>query len=161
MIKSYFLSLIIFYILKRKKPSDSLVFGLMNVLYGYCAVSRLFMLDAEIEESEVLETAEALLKISSNLNSGHNFNSAVEAVEHARVAVINELKPPTQFGAIVKTDVATIMKKKAFILSALSHTRRIFEKAKDKAAKKRPIFLAAKKINFYLSYVAEYGEFTV
>ena len=116
MIKSYFLSLIIFYILKRKKPSDSLVFGLMNVLYGYCAVSRLFMLDAEIEESEVLETAEALLKISSNLNSGHNFNSAVEAVEHARVAVINELKPPTQFGAIVKTDVATIMKKKAFIL---------------------------------------------
>ena len=126
----------------------------MNALYGYCSITRLFLHDW----SDVKATVDTLLKISSNLSSGQQFSSAHSAVEHARMsALASDLLP--DLCATLNKDVAQIMKDSRLVLASLSDLHQFLDSraAAELPKKKNKLFMVVKKIEFYLSYVHEYG----
>ncbi|XP_065567855.1 zinc finger HIT domain-containing protein 2-like isoform X2 [Artemia franciscana] len=64
----------------KKDPSPLVQFNVFNVLVGYCYIMLLFNGDLSDLSGEATMN---LLKVSTNLNSSVNFNSAEEAIEDA------------------------------------------------------------------------------
>jgi hypothetical protein len=110
------------------------------------------------EDGSARKAIEIMLKISTSLSMGQNFDSATDAVEYARVAACSEANVSVELCPVIKSDVARIMKHKTFILSALSHIHDLIHKSKKLGMPKRETFLSMKKVEFYLSYVTEFGD---
>lgn len=128
-------------------------YGLLNVLYGYACISRLFLNDWEFVSLST--TIETLLLVSENLRSGLNFKSAVEAVENAQITACNLVKVTPELNAVMKNDVVLLYEKPNYILAALSDIHQLLVK-EEKSSRKRLLYNSIKKVEFYLSYVSEY-----
>jgi len=137
--------------LTSKKPSETLLFGLMNALYGYCSITRLFLHDW----TDMKAAVDVLLKISSNLSCGQQFSTAHEAVEHGRMSAM-ALNLLPDLCSTAKNDVAHVIKDKRLVLASLSDLHQLLDLGTT-GLSKRQLMLVVKKIEFFLSYVNDYG----
>ena len=140
--------------IQTKKPSEAVRYGLLNVLYGYACISRLFLNDWE--SVSLSTTIETLLLVSENLRSGLNFKSAVGAIENAQITACSLAKVTPELNELLKNDVVLLYKRPNYILAALSDIHRLLVK-EEKRSTKRLLYNPIKKVEFYLSYVSEYG----
>lgn len=137
--------------LQSKKPSETVLFGLMNALYGYCSITRLFLHDW----TDVKATVDTLLKISSNLSSGQQFSTAHEAIEHGRMSAL-ALNILPDLCSTAKNDVAHVIRDKRLVLASLSDLHQLLDLGTT-GVSKRQLLLVVKKVEFFLSYVNDYG----
>lgn len=137
-----------------------MIFGLVNVMFSYACSSRLFLHDWETTNAK--SAIETLVTISENLSNGLNFNSDVEAMEHAQITACNRANVSTEITALAKKDVSLILKRPSYVMAALSDIHRLLGKGSDiSGLSKRLMFRAMKKVEFYQSYVKEYGVETL
>jgi len=170
------------------KPSDSIKYGVLNLLYGYAYAVRLMYGDYGGSCLEFVSIVEALSGEFGSL-AGVNFDLADTAVEAAASAVnINShLAVSLEFSRSVKKDVYQIVKgpspdqQQYYLLASLSDLRQLYlqtvkEAKKPRQEAKRPsrfdekppdvdlkkLKAHLKKIEFYLAWskehCAEYAE---
>ncbi len=142
-------------ILQKKKPNESVINGLPNILFGYACISRLFMQDWTGEIKPIIDI---FLKISAILETNILFETAERALEHAQTSACKLVDVSHQLSFLARNDVYHILKQSNYVMASLSDVIHLFHKdVKDKDAPKKRVFLAMKKVEFYLSYVNEYG----
>ncbi|XP_054720151.1 zinc finger HIT domain-containing protein 2-like [Uloborus diversus] len=145
------------------KPSESIQYNLVNILYAYCFLYRFYNCDLRdfLEEvvGEIFELSPALME--------HNYCSLVECVQDSiRLISSHHSDVPVDFVKSIVNDVCSIMKgpdnakSSTFVLCALHDVKLlIFElkfayKEHDKRDKtcKKKLNLAIKKMDFLMSW---------
>lgn len=128
---------------------------MINILFGYAYVSRLFMQDWTGDTKPIIKT---LFLISPILETKVIFNTAKEALEIAQTSASNLVDASPELRKLVENDVKLIMKQTKFVMAALSDINcLLLTGIKQETVLKRRVFLATKKIEFYLSYIVENG----
>lgn len=146
---------VLFFLLQKTRPHEFAVFGLFNILYGYVCVSRLYMQDWSGSISQVIDI---FISISQALITNNIFKTAQEALECAEIKADELVCLSNDFRLLVRQDVKQIMSKHQFVMASLSDICRLLRKGKEiVCGRKKHLFLAAKKVDFYLSFVKEYG----
>ena len=101
---------------------------------------------------------EILLKISKILETNVVFESAELALENAQTSACELVDVSHQLSLVAKNDVYIILKQPRFVISSLLDVNRLLNIGIDeKNVPKKRVFFAIKKVEFYLSYVNEYG----
>ena len=147
---------------RNKTPSPNLRFNLIDVLYAYAYVMRLY--NGSPEDS-LHQASESLLKLSAVLAHNASFES-VETVVHSSLSLSRQsedLYNSESFSLTALLDVASLIKGKegAFVECALSDIHRLLKKGKEKLKALpevdkemcKSIWLAKKKVYFLLSWV--------
>lgn len=127
--------------------------GLLNILYGYAYVSRLFMQDWTGDTKPVIEI---LFVLSPILGTSVLFSTALEAIEEAKNSACKQFNASPELGKLIEVDVKHIVKQPKFVMASLSDINYLLLTGLQTGLKRR-IFLATKKIEFYMSYVNEHG----
>ena len=101
---------------------------------------------------------EILLKISKILETNVVFESAELALENAQTSACELVDVSHQLSLVAKNDVYIILKQPRFVISSLLDVNRLLNIGIDeKNVPKKRVFFAIKKVEFYLSYVNDYG----
>nr|XP_006813526.1 PREDICTED: zinc finger HIT domain-containing protein 2-like [Saccoglossus kowalevskii] len=171
-------------LLKSQKPADSVQFNLLEVLFIYAYVIRLYNgshFDLPVQ------TMQDILQVSDVLSKNKNYSSTEEAVHNAMIRINQDksLQCTQTFTTSVLLDVIKILcgrSKKdplVYILSALSDLYALLSMAKRKTGKdgsdkptpgtghaksmgpslqKTLLFRSKKKVMFFLSWCVSYRE---
>ncbi len=172
-------------LLPKSRPADNVVFSVVNILYGYCYVTRL-------HNGDHMETpgqsVEEMLDISGGLGN-KQYSSVPEAIQSCQQAVLDKSKSlfiSPGFSAAIIEDVKLIIqgpskiqgpKRKCsvtFTLAAMSEMSAMLDSAKKELAKdlrshgkeseagkllrahRQALFLANKKLEFLMSWCNRY-----
>ncbi|XP_065830734.1 zinc finger HIT domain-containing protein 2-like [Oscarella lobularis] len=148
-------------LLGEREPAYQIKFNLINILYAYCYIVKLYNGD---HKEISLEAANAVFDLSPVLRIGSNFND-VSTAAHVSVEKTNSVTYlRTSRGNAIATlcDVSLIVES-AHVCAALSDLHdllRLAEKEtkREKGDKemRKSLKLATKKIEFYISYCNEY-----
>lgn len=159
-------------LLKTKTPSDSIAYGIINTLYGYAFVTRLYN-GNHINMS--LESCDSLLDISMSLNN-EQFQDVATALGSCISCLRNSdqnLFISQEHSIAVIEDVVKILKGPnassplLYTLAALSDCQRLFQssykmlknekKSPESQKKLRMFYGVRKKLEFYISWVKSCG----
>ena len=138
-------------------PHRSVSYGLCNILYAYAVIYRLLVRDQERDP----EMGPTILRISACLSRGANFDNDRQAIEYGRTEARDRCSICPQVCSSAEQDVHLLSRNKKHILAALSDVRSILksipkqEPGAASARNDKETFMAIKKIDFYLSYVAQ------
>ena len=169
-------------LINGKTISDKICFMVVNIIYGYAYIMRLYNGDCS---DLLLEVAHGLQSISAALGDAV-FSDASQALSHCMMSLesghpASEFSVSKEFSIAVIQDVVNIVKgpncfrPMLFIESCLSHCIDIFSKAnkhlnkekKNKETKLSPDFLldsqkmyfrAKKKLEFLISWASKFGH---
>ena len=161
----------------KGSPSDSIKYSIVNLLYGYAYICRLYNGD---QYSVVDESVANFLAIARAVGK-RNFENSTEAVEssmHVAADQKKSLSVSKEFSVGILQDVIKLIKGPglnplAWIQASISDAHSLVKKAKksvdkrikkhgDKAPeslknKKQQLFQACKKLEFFLSWTIKYG----
>lgn len=145
-------------------PSPLVKFSLVNVLYGYAYMLRLFNGDIS-ETQQLLDFTQLLLPVSECLGRSRTFSSFSEALSAAMASVSAEhwdsdLALSAVGGVAHILSGASKDERVGFTLSALAQLRSVFSRARtaaprDHAPFRRLCFLAGKKCEFLQAWAKE------
>jgi len=146
--------------LTKAKPSPYLSHNLIDILYSYCYMFRLFNADIQADLEESLK---CIYELSAVIRTNAVFQSTTSCLESSIEASVKPAyKVSIGFSIAALQDVAKVLKCKAFVLSALSD---LLESYKLKSTSKegttrQPSKLdrAQKKMYFYLVWANEQTE---
>ena len=151
----------------KGKPSDSLKFDVINVLYAYVSVHRMYNGDFDNVEEQV---AQSLVEISLVLKDG-KFSDLSECLDHPAMTIfqIPDLEWKLEFVYSFYREVIKLISHQnlhsvtPYVLYCLSDLYNVFEKSlkmkkKSEEGKKlkRSCSLAQKKLYFFLCWAREY-----
>jgi len=129
-------------------PSPLLKYNLVNILYSYAYVMRLFNGDYRSDLADAISTVMAL---SCVLNENYICQSTIEAMEKA---VHTSLLPPVlgnkSFAIGVLEDISQILGYKQHVMAALSDLHKLFKESKLRRFK-----IYTRKVYFFLVWVNE------
>ncbi|XP_033641703.1 zinc finger HIT domain-containing protein 2-like [Asterias rubens] len=125
-------------VLRSKKASDSVIYNLLNILYSYAYVVRLYN---GAHRDLPIQLAKNLLELSATLSHNVNFTDTEEslasAVHNASISLFNS----NTFSSSILRDVTHLLlgqasdSPTAYIQSALSDMHRLFGAARKQLAK--------------------------
>lgn len=159
-------------LLKTKTPSDSIAFGIIDTLYGYAYVTRLYN-GNHLDMS--FESCDSLLDISTSLNK-KQFQDVATVLGSCLSRLQNSdqnLFISQEHSIAVIEDVVKIVKGPnalsplLYTLAALSDCRHLFQnsykmlknekKSHEPQKQLRMFYGVRKKLEFYISWVKSYG----
>ena len=151
--------------LSKVAPSPLLLNNLLDILYAYCFVQRLYLCDWD---DAVVDAAQSILALSSILsNRMLSFETPLAALHHAQRAA---LQPPFDrtaraFSIALLADVAAIVRAKRSMLAALNHLHSLLASAikmprqRGAAKQTRQVLRAAShKVYFMMAWLNERYE---
>lgn len=158
--------------LTKKSPNPALTLNLINILYVYTYICRMF--NGSIHEN-VQDSINVLWDLSPILNTTKNlvFQSVDEAITASSMITIQnpKYKQPPEFQSLILGDIVCLLTSIDAVLAALSDLYRLFQSqqqtsttttsnnylpknpSKTKDDYKKKVFLTEKKLYFYIAYV--------
>ncbi|CAG8614418.1 6902_t:CDS:2, partial [Gigaspora rosea] len=158
--------------LTKKSPNPALTLNLINILYVYAYICRIF--NGSIHEN-VQDSINVLWDLSPVLNATKNlvFQSIDEAITASSMITIQnpKYKQPPEFQSLILGDIVCLLTSIDAVLAALSDLYRLFQSqqqtftttasnnylpknsSKTKDDYKKKVFLTEKKLYFYIAYV--------
>ena len=90
------------------------------------------------------------------------FKTAQEALDRAQSSAFKHVDISHQLSLLVKHDIVQILKQQKFVLTSLSDVSELLHKGIDSNfTPKKRLLMAIKKVEFYMSFVNEYGVHTL
>ncbi|KAG8176164.1 hypothetical protein JTE90_012954 [Oedothorax gibbosus] len=151
-------------------PSNCIQNNLVNVLYSYAYLCRLYNGDLRDFLGEVVDL---LFTLSPVLSEGYNYSSLEESLQDSiRKIMESDSKNPVGYVKSIVTDIEAILqgptngKASTFVLCALHDIKLLFlelkdeykDKSKHDKSLKRRLLLVVKKIEYFMSWSLEYEE---
>lgn len=119
-------------------------------------IARKFSQDWALDAKKAVET---LLDIAYSLSKNKVYESSLEALNDGKSMACDLKVLSTEQSVQAESDTTAIMKSKMFLLAAVSDIKLLFDIAsKVEPSLKRKHYNVMKKIEFYLSFLTEYGE---
>ncbi|CAG8623080.1 15414_t:CDS:2, partial [Dentiscutata erythropus] len=158
--------------LTKKSPNPALTLNLINILYAYAYICRMF--NGSIHEN-VQDSINVIWELSPVLNTTKNivFQSVDEAIKASSIITLQnpKYKQPPEFQSLILGDIVCLLTSVDAVLAALSDLYCLFQsqqqtsttidssnylsknpsKTKDEYKKKG--FFTEKKLYFYIAYV--------
>lgn len=159
-------------LLKTKKPSETIAFDIINALFGYAYVTRLYNGD---HQSLSVESAESMVSLSLSLQQ-MQFSDVALALGSCIACTVGRdqsIFVSSEYSIAVVRDVFKILvgpntlNPLLYVMAALSDSQTLFRSARKKILKSKRkkelqqqvrLFCAVqKKLEFYMSWVRAYG----
>jgi hypothetical protein len=100
--------------------------------------------------------------VHARLDRQRKLHSAQEAVDHAYSSAFKLDGISHELSLLVKNDIVQILKQKKFVLASLSDITELLRSGiETNFVPKKRLLLAMKKVEFFLSFVNEYGVHTL
>ena len=151
----------------RVAVADSVKYSVVNVLYGYCYMCRLY--NGDFDNSK--EICAGFVKLSQGLGATRQFASTSDALHSCLLAVAEtkSLRVSRPFSSAIMQDVIKLLGKTSWVAAAISDTHHLFTRAHKmvkKTLKKQPdnsklkerkslYFHILKKLTFLLAWCTE------
>ncbi|CAG8547079.1 6986_t:CDS:2, partial [Scutellospora calospora] len=122
--------------LTKKSPNPALALNLINILYVYAYISRIF--NGSIHEN-VQDSINILWELSPILNATENvvFQSVDEAIMASYIIILQNPKymQPPEFQSLILGDIICLLKSIDSVLAAFSDLYRLFQSQQQTAQK--------------------------